>query len=564
VTTTTVEVTGAAAPVTGWWGYRPVPGLLRSRVRMALNAALRAGSEQRGWSLILGILAVAWWLGTHRLATLVLAAGAPSPSRLEPALAAGLATLCGVVAVTSVSFAISGLYLARDVEMLLVAPIAPRSMLLAKLCIQLGTGVGIAALLAGPWLVAYLSAQGALVALPLVAIAAVALATLPLCAGTAVTIVTVRVLPARRVRDAAALLVTGTVFVVTAVNVVLRTPDGMRSTTPLALDAPGRGRIADLAWLPTGWAARAAVAGVRGDPAVAGLLTLLLVAVAAAALLLVSRLGEAAFVAGHQRAAEAGEGRGRRRVAARLRPGRGEPRPLWRAIAVKDLRELRRDASQLGQLILPIALFALYIAVPAQSPSAGVATARLPGWFSVALTAGFASLFAASGVALRGVGAEGRRLWVLRCAPVPPGQVLLAKFAVGLGVAAGLGLALLVAGGLRAHLPVTDLALGGARLLVVVAGLVGLATGLGAVRPRLDWTDSRRSVGVGQSLGFLGVGSFYLAVCFTVLALPYAHPSGPVGSQPVTWGDAVLVVLAATSATLALRAGVARLGSIEL
>jgi hypothetical protein len=553
----------APPPATGWWGYRPVPRLLGSRARMAVNACLRAGPEQRGWTLILATLALGWWLGTHRLASVLLTAGGPSPGTLEPSLAAGLATLCGVVAVTSVSFAISGLYLARDLETLLVAPLEARAVLLAKLCIQLATGVGIAALLAGPWLVAYLSAQGALAALPLVALAAVALATLPLCAGTAVTIATVRILPARRVREAAALLVTGTVFVVTAVNVVLRTPDGMRSTTPLALDAPGRGRLADLAWLPTGWAARAVVAAVRGRPAVGVVLTLLLVASAAAALLLVSRLGEAAFVAGHQRGAEAGEGRSRRNVTARLRPGRGGgPRLLWLAIALKDLRELRRDASQLGQLVLPIALFALYIAAPGQAPSAGAAGARLPGWFAVALTAGFASLFAASGVALRGVGAEGRRMWMLRCAPVRPGQLLLAKFTVGLGVAAGLALALLVAGGVRAHLAPAELAIAGGRLLVIVGGLVALAAGLGAVRPRLDWTDPRRSVGIGQSLGFLGLGSVYLAICFTVLALPYAH--GQVGAGGLTAGDAGLVVIAGGSAWLALRAGIARLRSIEL
>jgi hypothetical protein len=549
----------AALPATGWRGYRPVPGLLWSRARMAVNACLRAGPEQRGWTVILTTLAVGWWLGTHRLASLLLGSGGPSPGTLEPSLAAGLATLCGVVAVTSVSFAISGLYLARDLEMLLVAPLAARAVLLAKLCIQLAT----AALLAGPWLVAYLSAQGALAALPLVALAAVALAALPLCAGTAVTIATVRILPARRVREAAALLVTGTVFAVTAVNVVLRTPDGTGSTTPLALDAPGRGRLADLAWLPTGWAARAVVAAVRGRPATAVVLTLVLVACGATALLLVSRLGEAAFVAGHQRGAEAGEGRRRRHVAARLRPGRrGGPRRVWLAIALKDLRELRRDAAQLGQLVLPIALFALYIAAPGQTPSAGAAGARLPAWFAVALTAGFASLFAASGVALRGIGAEGRRLWMLRCAPVPPGQLLVAKFAVGLGVAAAMALALLVAGGLRAHVAPAELALAGGRLLVIVGGLVGLATGLGAVRPRLDWTDPRRSVGIGQSLGFLGLGSVYLAVCFTVLALPYAH--GRVGGGALTPGDAGLVLIAAGSAWLALRAGIARLRSIEL
>lgn len=546
-----------------WAGYRPVPRLLGVRARMAVNACLRAGPEQRGRSLVLATVAVAWWLGSHHLAATILGAGAPSPGTLELSLAAALATLCGVVAVTSISFAISGLYFARDLEMLLVAPLAPRALLLAKLCIQLVTGVGMAALVAGPWLVAYLSAVGALAALPVVVLAAVALAALPLAAGTGVTIATVRVMPARRVREAAALLVTGTVFTVTAVNVVLRTPDGMRSTTPLALDAPGRGRVADLAWLPTGWAARAVVAAARGELATAALLTLLLAAAGAGALLLVSRLGEAAFVAGHQRSAEAGEGRRRRPGRTRLlRPGaEGGPRTVWVSIARKDLRELRRDASQLGQLVLPVALFALYIAVPGQAPTAGAAAARLPAWFAVTLTAGFASLFAASGVALRGVGAEGRRLWLLRTAPVRAGQVLLAKFSVGLVVAAGLGLGLLVVGGLREHLAAAEVGVAGLRLLVIIAGLVALATGLGAVRPRLDWTDPRRSVGIGQSLGFLALGSAYLAVCFTVLALPYAHAA--LGPGALTAGDAGVVAIAAGTAGLALRTGIARLRSLE-
>jgi hypothetical protein len=212
--------------------------------------------------------------------------------------------------------------------------------------------------------------------------------------------------------------------------------------------------------------------------------------------------------------------------------------------------------------VLPIALFALYIAAPGQAPSAAGASVRLPGWFGVALSAGFASLFAASGVALRGIGAEGGRLWLLRSAPVRAGQVLAAKFSVGLGVAAGLGVALLVAGGLREHTAPGQLALAVARLLVVTAGLVGLATGLGAIRPRLDWTDPRRSVGLGQSLGFMSLGSLYLAVCFILLALPYAHQRD--GAPGVTLGDAGLIALAGGSAWLALRVGVARLRSIEL
>jgi hypothetical protein len=549
---------GPSRPLTGWWGYRPVPRLLAARLRMALNAGL----ERRGWTLALGGLVAAWGLVSQHLATLLVARGGPVPDRLEQPLAAALATLCGVVVATAVSFAISGLYFARDLELLLTAPLAPRAVLLTKLCVQLGTGTALAGVLAGPWLLTYLAGWGALGALPVLLLATLSLAALPLCAGTAVTIATVRVVPARRVRDAAALLLTATVFVVTAVNVVLRTPDEMRSTTALALDAPGRGRLSDLGWLPTGWAARAVTAAVRGDLAAAGPLTLALLVAAVAALLAVSRLAEPAFVAGYQRGSEVGTGRAHRRAAGRPRGRRpGGARTLWLAIAVKDLRELRRDASQLGQLVLPIALFALYIAAPGRSASAAVAGARLPSWFGVALSAGFASLFAASGVALRGIGAEGRRLWLLRCAPVRAGQVLGAKFALGLCIAAGLGIALLVAGGLREHTPPGELALAGVRLLVVVAGMVGLATGLGAIRPRLDWTDPRRCVGLGQSLGFLVLGSLYLAVCFSVMALPYAAHAATVGP---TAGDAGLVLVAAVSAGVALRVGVTRLRCIDL
>jgi Putative ATP-binding cassette len=552
-------VTRAASPPAGpvtraWWGYQPVPLLLVTRLRMLRNAA----RERRGWTLVLALLVAAWALASHHLAG-VLDQGAPAPERLEGTLAAGLATLCGGVAVTGISFAISGLYLARDLELLLTAPISPRAVLLTRLCVQLSTGLALAALLAGPWLLAYLGDHGALGSLPVLGLVSLAVTALALCAATAVTIATVRVVPARRLRDAAAMLVTGTVFAVTAVDVVLR-PDGVGSTRPLALGPPGGGRLADLAWLPTGWAARAVTAAVRGDLAVAGLLTLALLAAATAAIAAVTTVAEPWYLAGYQRAAEAGEGRGRRRRSGRAgHPGGA--RTVWMAIALKDLRELRRDASQLGQLVLPVALFALYVVAPGQPPAVAVGPGRLPAWFGVALSAAFAALFAASGVALRGIGAEGRRLWILRCAPVTAVEVLAAKFAVGLGIAAGLGMGLLLAGGLRQHTAPGDLALVAVRLLVVISGLVGLATGLGALQPRLDWTDPRRSVGVGQSLGFLSVGSLYLTLCFALMAMTDAGHLGAGGPAPA---DAALVAVAAASALPALRAGAARLNSLDL
>src|SRR5207302_6995288 len=121
-------------------------------------------------------------------------------------------------AVTAITFALSSLYFARDLDTLLAAPLPPRSILLTRLCVQLVTGVAIGAVLVAPPLLGYLVTVGHAELLPLVALAVVAMAAMPLAAGTALTIAAVRVLPARRVREAGGLLVTAVVVVVTGVN----------------------------------------------------------------------------------------------------------------------------------------------------------------------------------------------------------------------------------------------------------------------------------------------------------------------------------------------------------
>ena len=234
--------------------------------------------------------------------------------------------------------------------------------------------------------------------------------------------------------------------------------------------------------------------------------------------------------------------------------------PVWRALVVKDMRETLRDPSQLGQLALPLALFALYVASPTAVGPQRVAT--LPSWFTVLLTAGFASLFAASGVALRGVGMEGRRLAVLRSAPVDTRAIVAAKFLVGSGVAVALGLLLLLIGLVHLRLGPLEAVAVALRFVVLVGGLVGLAVGAGAMRPRLDWTDPRRSVGVGASIGFLALGSTYIGVALLLLALPYA--GGHASTAGVALGDAALVLLATVVAAGPLLVGASRLRDMDL
>src|SRR5205807_10653440 len=137
-------------------------------------------------------------------------------------------------------FALSALYFAKDLDLLLASPLPPRSVLLTKLCVQLGTGLAIGAVIASPPVLAYLVGTGNALMLPLVGIAVVAMAAMPLAAGTALTVAAVRLMPARRVREAGGLLVTLVVVAVTAVNLAVRGPDAFSSGGSGILDPTRR------------------------------------------------------------------------------------------------------------------------------------------------------------------------------------------------------------------------------------------------------------------------------------------------------------------------------------
>ena len=539
-------------------GYGLVPGLCAARLRMTVNGAFRAGVERRAWSLIAVVLACGGMLAGYRLARAGMQDGPPGAASLQPIVTGSLGMLAAFTAVTAITFTLGSCYFARDLDGLLASPAPPRALLLSRVLVQLATGLAVGTVLVTPPLAAYAVATGRPLTLPLVGLSVLAMAAVPLAAGTALTIGIVRLVPARLVRDAGGLVVTLAVFSVTAINLFLRGPDGLTGSTG-QLDPSQRSGIAGSLWLPTGWAAHAVVAAMDGRTAAALGWTAALLAAAVATLLAVPAICERAWVVGWQNGGEASTG-GRRR-AGRRAPLRARARPAWRSIALKDLREVRRDPAQLGQLILPLALFAVYIAAP-QGIGGGVEHSHLPLWFGPLLVAAFASLFAASGVALRGVGAEGGRIWLLRSAPLEVGQVLRAKVVAGSLVAVGVALGLLAVGVVRTRMAPLDALLAATRLTVVVVGLCALAVGMGAVRPRLDWTDPRRAVGIGLSFGFLIAGAGYLGLCFVVMGVPYA--GGNATTLRVAVADGVLAVVVAVTVAISLAAGAARLRTLEL
>lgn len=537
--------------------------LARAHGRMLFNAVWRSGPGPRWWagaSLGAAVVAGAIAFSASRIA---LQSGHVSEAALEAGATGAMSMVSGFALVTGIGFALGSLYAAPDVESLLATPAPAGGILLGRTATQLATGGAIGGLLAAPVVVAGLLPLGRLWAIPLVGTAVLALASLSLSLGMAMAVALVRIVPADRARSLAGGVAILAIAVVAVVDLLVRGPEGFAGGTARLLDPTQHAGPADLPWLPTGWAGRSIVGAARGRvaEALAWLAPLAVVGVGAPWLL--ARCGERAYLAGWERSQV-----GRRRRAPSAGSWRalagGSARPGWYAVAAKDLRELRRDPALLAQLLLPLALFAAYVsevAAPSShlDPTAG---SRLPRWFHLALTAAFASLFTASGVALRGVGAEGRRLWLVRSAPLGVGSLVAAKLAVGAMLAAGMALPLFWIGEGRAGAPLPEVALGSVRLLVVVAALAALATGLGSLRPRLDWRDPRRAVGLWLSLAYLACGGVFIGVCFLVLAAPYVVEAP--GWSAIAGADLVLLLLAVGAGGGVLAAGIASLQRLEL
>jgi len=529
-----------------------VRALLWARLLGIAHAALSQGRRRRLTWAVAGGVGLAGWGGAVLGLRMLLPAVLPPPgASLERLLAGAGAVLVGFTLVSTVGFVLAAVAFARDLPWLLTQPLSPTALLLERLLAQLGLGAGVGVLLLGPVLVAEAWRTAALGLLPVTATAVLALAAIPMAVATLVTVAAIRLLPAARIRAGAGVVAVVVGFGLAAVDVALRPTAVPATGHDLGLLQLGAGPLGSR-WLPTGWAARSLVAAWGGHalPALGwavGLTGLAALAVAGAV-----GWGGPLLRAGWAHAQEGPAPRVRRE-----RPA-ASPRRAWVAIAAKDLRVLRRDLVQLSQLLLPVALFAVYAIAPQAGASGLDRVAELPRWYGPALTAGFAALFAASGLGLRGIGSEGLQLWVLRASPTPAPQLLRAKLAVTVAVAITVAWVLLWIGDWRQGVGPGGVLISTLVVGVTVSGLAAAATGLGAAWPRLAWTDPRRAVSLWLSLGFLIVGGGYLGLILGLVAVPYAGLA--LGAIPAAGMALVLVTVPALGVGwLALRQGGRRL-----
>jgi len=536
----------------------------------------RGGS---GKLLLLTIVGLLFWLGVYRLLYKILTyfRGVEDlgPLLAGKLLGVALLSFITILVLSNVVTALSSFFLAKDLDLLVSAPVDWLRIYLAKLGETLLHSSWMVALMAVPIFTAYgVIYRGGLLFIPYAVLTVFPLLVLPAVAGSALTLVLVNIFPARRTRDLLSIVALGAAGGLILLFRVVRperlaSPEGFRNL----LDYIAVLRTPTSPFLPSEWVTQAIMSFLRGQPDLLPLA--LLWTTAAAFVALGAMLHRSLFAPGFTKAQEAAE-----------RFVRGE---LWRRtvgtllrflpvakreFVIKDIKLFFRDTTQWSQLILLAVLVLVYLfnikTLPLHRGEAvGFFYITLVSFLNLGL-AGFVLAAIAARFIFPAVSLEGRHMWLLRSSPLDLRALLWSKYWVG--TVPLLVLALLLTGLTNVLLQVRPFMM--VMEVVTICGLTfaiaALALGFGALYPQFETENAAQiPTSFGGLVFMMATIALLGAVIFVLWQAVYQYVRSVFLGQPVVvdawmigW-FAVAAALCAAATALPLWIGLRRIERFE-
>src|SRR4051812_1428068 len=470
-------------------GHLLIPKLLTARARAASG---ERGSTMR-W-IFLGIFGLGFWSFIYFMLFRLLKYFRNTPE-IGSVLAGKLLGLIlvgffSILLLSNVITALSSFFLARDLDLLVSAPVDWLKLYMAKLLETLVHSSWMVVLMSVPMFAAYGVVYNGGPLYPLIVIATfLPFLIIPTIIGSAVTLLLVNIFPARRTRDILSLIA---VLAAGGIVVLFRLVRPERFARPEAfrslVDFVALLRGPTSPWLPSEWVQRAIMAWL--DVKTDLLPYYLLWSTAAAAFVLGALLHRRMYGIGFSKAQESGQRFVKAgmmsKVGNRLLSRFGVVR---RELVLKEVRVFFRDTTQWSQLILLAVLVMVYVFnikfLPLRGEGVTFFLRNVVPFLNLVL-AGFVLSSIAARFIFPGVSLEGRTFWLLRSSPMSVRQLLWAKFWVG--TLPLLVLALAIVGITDYLLQVTQfmfaVSIGSITLLTL--GIAGLALGFGTIFPQFD------------------------------------------------------------------------------
>ena len=475
----------------------PDPGLLHLLLPKYLTAKTRAMAGERGrvarW-LVLGVFGVLFWAFifgvVFRLLRYFRGVAEIGPLLAGKLLGLILIGFFSILLLSNVITALSSFFLARDLDLLVAAPVDWLKLYGAKLLETLVHSSWMVMLMAVPLFAAYGVVFSGGVLFPLVVAALlIPFLVIPAAIGSAMTLLLVNIFPARRTRD-----ILSVIAILTASGIVLlfrlvrperfAKPEGFRSL----VDFITLLRTPTSPLLPSEWVQRATMAWLTYQTDL--LPWYLLWSTAAATIALGAILHWRLYPQGFSKAQESAErwvrGTLMRRVGDRLLKPLGV---LRRELVLKELRVFFRDTTQWSQLLLLAVLVVVYVFnikfLPLKGDGMTFFLRNVVPFLNLVL-AGFVLASIAARFIFPGVSLEGRTLWLLRSSPMSVRDLLWSKFWVG--TLPLLVLALVIVGVTNYLLQVSTFMflVSIVTIAAMTLALAGLALGFGTLFPQFE------------------------------------------------------------------------------
>lgn len=548
----------------------------RTALQRVREERARGGS---GKLLLLVVVGVLFWTAVYVLLYFILRYFR-SVEELGPLLAGkllGLVLLAfiTILVLSNVITALSSFFLAKDLDLLVSAPVDWLRIYLAKLGETLLHSSWMVALMAVPILTAYgVIYRGGVLFLPYAVLTLFPMLVLPAVAGSALTLVLVNVFPARRTRDLLSIVALGAAGLLILMLRVIRperlaSPEGFRNL----LDFIAVLRTPTSPFLPSEWATRAVMTYLRGgvDPQP----LVLLWTTAAAFVTLGALLHRALFATGFTKAQEGAErfvrGEWWRWTVGRLL--RFLP-VAKREFVLKDIKLFFRDATQWSQLILLAVLVVVYLfnikALPLhRGEQVGFFYVTLVSFLNLGL-AGFVLASIAARFIFPAVSLEGRHMWLLRSSPLDLRALLWSKYWVG--TVPLLVLALLLTGLTNVLLEVRPfmMIVGMVTICGLTFAIAALALGFGALYPQFETENAAQiPTSFGGLVFMMATIALLGAVIFVMWQAVYTYVRAVYEGQPVVVSAemigwfAVAAVLCAAGTAAPLWVGLRRMERFE-
>lgn len=485
-------------------------------------------------------------------------------------------TFGAILLLSNLVSALSTFFLAKDLDMLVAAPLDWGRFYLVKLGETVVHSSWMVVLMAVPLFAAYGITWGGGPLFPVIALAALLpFLIIPAVVGSAVTLLLVNIFPARRTRD-----LLGLVTLLVAGGLVV----GLRVMRPEQLARPeGFASLVDFIailrtpshpLLPSEWASAMVMNWLTrvADP----LPIALLWTSAAAFVVMGAALHRRLFISGFARAQEGADNYVRGARWSWLATGvMGRVPPMRREFILKDLRVFFRDSTQWSQLILLGVLVVVYLfnirALPLFTGE------RVPVFLVTLIVflnqglAGFVIAAVAARFIFPSISLEGRQMWLLRSSPLDPRAMLRSKYVVGMLPLVILALALTVTTNTILRASPFMMAVSVATVIGFTLAVGGLALGIGTLYPQYDTENAAQIPTSFGGLVFMLLAIALLGVIIVLEAIPVtAHLRAAQAGLDSTPGVEGMMAFAAAALVMLLagiipvRLAAKRLGELEV